>query len=105
MKTKLKTESGKQKETHAAKAIPHSGAIGEKSARRTSSDLRPPSPQGGEGTLLVRGGEGAQNGKNGTDGTAFRRVTEKDRRVACATQSEQRKRPPLARMMKTYELL
>ena len=47
----------------------------------------------------------ATKGSNGTDGTAFRRVTEKDRRVACATQSEQRKRPPLARMMKTYELL
>ena len=76
-----------------------------KTKLKTESKNRQMRPKRHPGPRPDRGGEGAQNGKNGTDGTAFRRVTEKDRRVACATQSEQRKRPPLARMMKIYELL
>ena len=76
-----------------------------KTKLKTESKNRQMRPKRHPGPRPDRGGEGAQNGKNGTDGTAFRRVTEKDRRVACATQSEQRKRPPLPRMMKIYELL
>lgn len=41
-------------------ATPHPGRIRRKFVRRTSSGLRPPSPQSGEGHLPVRGGEGGE---------------------------------------------
>ena len=40
-----------------------SPGAGSQSVRRTSSGLRPPSPQSGEGHLPGRGGEGAEGKK------------------------------------------
>lgn len=54
------TKRRSTKRMKEGEATPHPGRIRRKFVRRTSSGLRPPSPQSGEGHLPVRGGEGGE---------------------------------------------